>query len=1265
MKKLFLTLFALMMATASLWAYDFKVDDLCYNITDETNKTVEVTYSWVQVETNYFTGDEYHYYHGSGSGNVRIPSSVTHNGTSYSVTRIGHSAFSTCFDLTSVTIPNSVTSIGPSAFYECTGLTSVTIPNSVVEISGGVFDYIPWYTNQPDGLIYLGKVLYKYKGTMPENTSIEIKEGTASISNYAFSYCSGLTSVTIPNSVTSIGSSAFSYCKGLTAVHITDLAKWCEIEFGSYAANPLYYAHNLYLNGEKVTDLVIPNSVTSIGDYAFGGCTGLTEVTIPNSVTEIGSEAFKGCTGLTSVTIGNGVTEIGHSVFGNCTGLTSITIPNSVTSIGGSAFSGCTGLTSVTIPESVTSIGSSAFSGCTGLTSVSIPESVNSIGSSAFYNTPWYNNQPNGVIYMGKVLYDYKGTMPEGTSIEIKEGTTSIYSSAFSGCTGLTSVTIPNSITLIDSYAFEGCTGLTSITIGNSVTTIGNWAFSGCTGLTSVTIPNSVTSIGRSAFSGCTGLTSVTIGNGVTEISSSAFSGCTGLTSVTIPNSVTSIGRSAFSGCTGLTTVYFNATNCTTMGTTWIEYGDRKYASAFDGCINLATVNIGENVTRIPDYAFMNCTGLTSVTIGNNVTEIGVYAFSGTPWYNNQPDGVIYMGKVLYDYKGTMPEDTSIEIKEGTTSIYSSAFSGCTGLTSVTIPNSVTSIGRSAFSGCTSLWIVDIPESVTSIGEDAFYGCTSLFVVIHGHISWYEVYQYTVNIANLDKWCKIKFGNAYANPFYYSPILVLNGEAVTDLVIPEEVTSISDYAFSGCSYLTSVTIPNSVTTIDRYAFYNCQGLKSLTIGSGISTVGENVFSGLSSLANLTIADSDTDLVFEKDIFSSSPIETLYLGRSLPGISFQGKTTLTNLALGNGITSIRENMFKGCTGLTEVTIGNSVTSIGGSAFYNCTGLKEVTIPNSVTSIGGSAFYNCTGLTSVTIPNSVTSIGNSAFSGCTGLTSLTIGNGISTIGEDVFSNLPSLTNLTIADSDSDLMFKKNIFSSSPIKTLYLGRNLSGVSFQMGTTLEELTINIPTIAEQAYQDYTKMKKLTLGNRVNEIANEAFSGCTGLTELIIPDNVTMIRNSAFSGCTALTSVTLGRGLTRMAGDIFKECANIKSIYCYPTTPPSASTTTFPEVVQEDAILYVPTGCKSVYMTTSPWSNFWDIRELETLGVEDVLAESTTVTVQGGAIVVNGVDTPMDIEVYNLQGQRVYSGYETTIPMNERGIYLVRIANRVVKVVL
>ena len=236
------------------------------------------------------------------------------------------------------------------------------------------------------------------------------------IKDYAFEYCSSLTAINIPEGVTSIGWSAFEGCSSLTAVHISSLEAWCNIDFGSSDANPLRYAKNLYINGELVTELAIPNSVTAIKDYAFYGCSSLESITIPEGVTSIGGSTFHGCSSLESITIPEGVTSIGYDAFYKCSSLTAITIPEGVTSIGNSAFYYCSGLTDITLPESVTSIGERAFIGCNSLTSITIPEDVTSIGENTFYGCSSL------------------------TAINIPEGVTSIGDEAFSLCYSLTDI---------------------------------------------------------------------------------------------------------------------------------------------------------------------------------------------------------------------------------------------------------------------------------------------------------------------------------------------------------------------------------------------------------------------------------------------------------------------------------------------------------------------------------------------------------------------------------------------------------------------------------------------------------------------------------------------------------------------------------------------------------------------------------------------------------------------------------------------------------
>ena len=333
----------------------------------------------------------------SGLTSVTIPNSVTSIGdetfsgcsglTSVtigsSVTSIGGYAFRGCSGLTSVTIPNSVTGIGNHAFRDCSGLTSVTIGNSVTSIGSYAFDGCSGLTSVtiPNSVTSIGSYAFLDCSGL---TSITIPNSVTSIGERAFYNCSGLMSVTIPNSITSIGETAFYGCSGLKSVNIFDLAAWCNISFSSFYSNPLYYAHHLFLNGEEIKDLVIPNSVTSIGSYAFYGCSGLTSVTIPNSVTSIGEKTFYGCSGLTSVTIPNSVTSIGSSAFYNCSGLTSVTIPNSVTSIAESAFHNCKKLSSVVLPNELKLIKANTFIGCTSLSSITIPEKVEVIYQSAF-----------------------------------------------------------------------------------------------------------------------------------------------------------------------------------------------------------------------------------------------------------------------------------------------------------------------------------------------------------------------------------------------------------------------------------------------------------------------------------------------------------------------------------------------------------------------------------------------------------------------------------------------------------------------------------------------------------------------------------------------------------------------------------------------------------------------------------------------------------------------------------------------------------------
>ena len=1124
--------------------YDYSSDGTYIEVIGYVGTATKVkiadTYDNLPVKTIYREA-----FKGTNITSIEIPDSVT---------SIGYDAFYNCKSLKSIVLPNSVTSIASEAFYGCSSLTSIEIPDSVTSIGSYAFYNCSSLTSIeiPNSVTSIRD--YAFSGCS-SLTSIEIPDSVISIGDYAFLGCRSLTSIVIPNSVTSIGDSAFRGCRSLQSITLPFVGAKAGVKdsdtyqypfgyifgtssyTGSYSATQYYYGSST--SSTTYNYYYIPSSLKSVtitgGNIlrgAFYNCSSLTSIEIPASVSSIGDYAFYGCTSLyltennlkyvklngtpyyilieaanknfSTYKINSQTKYIEAEAFGGCTRLSSITVPDGITSIGSYAFSNCSSLETIEIPDSVTSIGSGAFSGCSSLESIILPF----VGAKADVKDSDTYQYPFGYIFG---TYSYTGSY---------SATQSYYGSSTSSTTS-TTYYIPSSLKIV------------TITGGNIL----RGAFYNCSSLTSITIPSSVTSIGSSAFYDCSSLTSLTIGSGVISIDYNAFYGCSNISKVNYLGTIDEWVQINFYGSYSNPTYYskdlyinnvlLTEANITTASK--IEY------YAFYNCSSLTSVTIGNSVTTIGNYAFYYCTSLTKVNYLGTIDEwvqINFYGSYSNPTYYSKD---LYINNVLLT-EANITTASKIEYY---------AFYNCSSLTSVTIGNSVTRIGSGAFSGCSSLQSITLPfvgadaggkSNETRypfgyiFGESSYNGSYSAKQEYYNAPTSSYIYG-TYYIPSSLKSVTITGGNIVYSAFY-------NCYSLTNVVLGDSVTSIGSYAFSGCTSLTeinfnaincadlssnnyvfynagkngggiAVVFGDKVTKIPAYLFYPYSNnsyylpkITSVTIGNSVTSIGSSAFDGCTSLTKVNYLGTIDEWV--QINFYGSYSNPTYYSKDL----YINNVLLTEANITTA-TKIEDYAFYNCSSLTSVTIGNSVTSIGSYAFYNCSSLTSIEIPDSVTSIGSYAFAYCSSLTSIEIPDSVTSIGFSAFAGCSSLDSIIL----PFVGEKA----------GVKDSDTYQYPFGYIFGESSYNGSYSAAQSYYSSSTSGTTsstyyipssLKTVTIKGGNILYGAFRNCSSLTSIVISDSVTSIGDYAFSGCSSLTSIEIPDSVTSIGSYAFNNC-------------------------------------------------------------------------------------------------------------------------------------------------------
>ena len=797
-----------------------------------------------------------------------------------------------------------------------------------------------------------------------------------------------------------------------------------------------------------------------------------------------------------------------------------------VIGISNNAFKDCTELTKVVIPDTVTTVEFSAFQGCTSLETIVMSDNVTSLGSNVFTNTAYYNNEENwenSILYLNNYLISVKKDI--SGEVIIKDGSTLMVDSAFSGRTNITKVTIPGSLSIVSKEAFYNCSGITEVVLLEGVKELGTRSFWNCPKLVKMTIPASIKAFGQSVFGNTrikepyyngtvdqwvnidfdsssdnpiyTAKTLYINGEELTKavisapvVKEYAFNNCQTLEKVTFTDSVAEIQESAFSGCNSLKEIEFGK-------------GIKKIDSnAFEYCSKIEKVNTKMTVNEWSQIDFYNGNSnpvtiskslyingeLLEAAVFSGITSIEPYTFCGCASLKtiHIPDTVEVIGKGAFS--GTSIKE--LTTPENVTTIEASAFAG-TSIEKLIILEGVTTIEDNAFSNCESLKTVVLPSTLTKIDSDAFSNSSNInYVNFNGTI---------------DQWASIDFFKETSNPVYYSKNLYINGELAEDIVIE----NVENYAFINCESLKNVYISDGVKTIGRSAFEHCSNLEIIDLPNTITHSYTDAFLGCSNLKKTNYrgtVDEWAHIIF--NIETSNPVNyshNLYLNDVLlenavikeatrvGDYAFINCDSIKTLVVGGNVEKINGSAFRGCDGLISVDIQGSTLST--YSFAECTSLVDVQISEEgkAFNLSSYAFYKCSALEEIVLPTRITGIGNSTFQKCTSLKTVYLSTEIRRVGFDAFYDCPSLEILYYESDKSNFQEIKVQTGNEALFTAETHYNVADIESHYTTvTVHATCTEDGYITRSCPCGYSSFTIIHAANHKQVLANQKDATCT-----------------------------------------------------------------------------------------------------------------------------------------------------------------------------